>query len=86
MPKNILPSKSFTLRYDKNSEGLKVGIVVSKKVDRRAVVRNRIRRRIAEFVRRSSINNLNLVFYVRKHALENQDLKNEVNEAVEKIQ
>ena len=42
----------MALVYGKNERGFtRVGVVVSRKVDKRAVVRNRIRRRIYEAIR-----------------------------------
>lgn len=38
--------RAMSLRYDEKQGGLKVAVVVSKKVDKSAVVRNRIRRRV----------------------------------------
>ena len=38
--------RAMSLRYDEKQGGLKVAVVVSKKVAKSAVVRNRIRRRV----------------------------------------
>ena len=86
IPKQILNSKVFSLRYDKNEEGLKVGVVVSKKVDRSAVVRNTIKRKILAAVAKNldKSTGLTLVFYARKQ-IEGSDLAQEVADAIEKI-
>lgn len=43
--------RAMSLRYDETQGGFKVAVVVSKKVDKSAVVRNRIRRRVYAVVR-----------------------------------
>ncbi len=80
LPKNTLNSQSFSIRYDKNEGGLKVGVVVSKKVDKRAVVRNRIKRVILETVRLNvkKEEGLTLVFYAKSEAAGNEKLAEEV--------
>ncbi len=87
LPRQILNFPSFSVRYEKNDEGLKVGVVVSRKVDKRAVVRNRIKRVILETVRKNleTDKNLNLVFYVKKQAAENSNLEKEVKDATQEI-
>ena len=86
LPKQILNSQSFNLRYDKNDEGLKVAVVVSKKIDKRAVVRNKIKRQILEAVVKN-INldkGLTLIFYAKKQTT-SSNLENEVIDAVNKF-
>lgn len=87
LPKQILNSQSFSVRYDQNDEGLKVAVVVSKKVDKRAVVRNRIKRVILESVRKKlDMNtNLNIVFYAKKQSAENSSLGKEVQDTINKV-
>lgn len=87
LPKNTLNSQSFSVKFDKNEEGLKVGIVVSKRVDKRAVVRNRIRRVIVEAVRKNlpADTNLTLIFYARSAASQNKDLASEVSSIITKL-
>lgn len=87
LPRHVLNLPSFSVRYEKNDEGLKVAVVVSKKVDKRAVVRNRIKRVILETVRKNLETNinLNLVFYVKKQAVESSNLMTEVRDSLEKI-
>lgn len=83
IPKQILNSKSFSLRYDRNEEGLKVGVVVSKKVDKSAVARNGLKRKILEAVGNNLEKNvgLTLVFYVRKQ-IEGSDIAQEVRDSI----
>ncbi len=51
-------SDAFTIRVKKsNIEGYRLAVVVSKKVSKSAVVRNRIRRRIFEHARKSFTKN-----------------------------
>lgn len=87
LPKNIFQSKSFTLRYGENEVGLKVGVVVSKKVDKRAVARNKIKRLITEAVRVNiKIERpLNLVFYAKKEAVDNSNIGSEVEKVMSEI-
>lgn len=86
LPKQTLNSDSFSLRYDKNEKELKVAVVVSKKVDKRAVARNRIKRIIMNAVAKSITagSNLTLIFYV-KSSYKEESLANEVAEVFQKI-
>lgn len=87
LPRQSLNSQSFSIKYDKNEEGLKVGVVVSKKVDKRAVVRNRIKRVILESVRLSlpKDSGLTLVFYAKKDAAGNENLAEEVVQQINNL-
>jgi len=87
LPKNIINSPSFSLRYERNDEGLKVAVVVSKKVDKRAVVRNSAKRKILEFLGQlvGADEKLNLVFYTRPGIQETQNLKEEIENVINKI-
>lgn len=75
------------VRYGKNDEGLRVGVVVSKRIDKRATVRNKIKRKILDSIQKrlNTKEPLGLIFYVKKNILNSEDLENEVNQAVEKI-
>lgn len=86
-PKNTLNSQSFSIRYDRNEGGLKVGVVVSKKVDKRATVRNRIKRVIMEAVRKNLpvSSNFTLIFYVKVYSEDSKSLSDEVKLKVEEI-
>ena len=87
LPKHVLNSPSFTVRYGKNNEGLRVAVVVSKKIDKRATVRNKIKRRILDSIRKNikAEEPFDLIFYVKKNILNSKDLEKEVNQAVAKI-
>lgn len=84
LPKQILNSQSFSVRYRKNDEDLKVAVVVSKKVDKRATVRNKIRRKILESVQKSGVGNTDLVFYVKKE-IDIPEIEKEVSEALSRL-
>ena len=87
-PKNVLNSQSFSIRYGKNDGSLKIAVVVSKKIDKRAVARNKIERKLLNILKKiEGIEKepLDLIFYVKKNALENQDLDREVNSALDKL-
>lgn len=51
MPKHFTSARFFTVRYDSNTNDLKCGVVVGKKVDKRAVVRNRLKRRLVALIK-----------------------------------
>ncbi|OGH18385.1 MAG: ribonuclease P protein component [Candidatus Levybacteria bacterium RIFCSPHIGHO2_01_FULL_40_15b] len=87
LPKNVFHSPSFTARYGKNVGELQVAVVVSKRVDKRATVRNKIKRKILNSIQKrlDTKESLDLIFYVKKNILNSGDLENEINQAVEKI-
>jgi ribonuclease P protein component len=87
LPKQTLNSQSFSIRYDKNEKELKVAVVVSKKVDKRAVIRNRIKRVIIEAVRLNlpKESNLTIIFYAKKEAVANEKLAEEVVQQINKL-
>lgn len=87
LPRQILNFPSFTVRYEKNEEGLKVAVVVSKKVDKRAVIRNKIKRIILEAVRKTlgTDTGLTLVFYAKKPAASSENLEKEVADVINKL-
>jgi ribonuclease P protein component len=61
--KSARPVRSgpFNIRAKKSAiDGYRLAVVVSKKVSKSAVVRNRIRRRVFEYARKNTLNNLNL--------------------------
>jgi ribonuclease P protein component len=84
LPRKVISSKSFNLRYEDNNEGIKIAVVVSKKVDKRATVRNNLKRRVLEIVKRKIRENeaKNLVFYMKSANVEN--LEKEIEEAINK--
>jgi len=71
-------------------QNYRAAVVVSKKVHKSAIVRNRIRRRIYEYVRQymqTSPTQLDLVFVVQSVALANtaaQDVQKELNSLLKK--
>lgn len=82
----VVRGQTISLKFEKklNQKNFRLAVVVSKKVHKSAVVRNRIRRRIYEIVRRQTAQNLDgydLVFtaFSEEVAIINQD------ELVEKI-
>ena len=83
----------FTVFYAKNdrNKDYKMAVVVSRKTSKSAVVRNRIRRRLYEAVRKNEILNghkVDAVFVVHTADLAKEDatkLSNEVKKACEKI-
>lgn len=64
--------KLFLIRFKPNQEGrIRVGIVISKKVAKKAVTRNKLKRRIREIVRSvilKSKESVDLVIIVKKAA------------------
>jgi len=87
LPKKVLNFQSFTVRFEKNDEGLKVAVVVSKRVDKRATVRNKIKRRLLDSIRGNIKleEPLNLIFYVKKNILNSENLEIEIQQSIEKI-
>lgn len=81
---------SLKYRFDSKNEGFKVAVVVSKKVAKSAVVRNRIRRRVFEAVRLSPIGSkpgLEAVFGVFDKTvaeIPSEDLKNQISSLLAK--
>ncbi len=88
----LVRSASFSLRYAPNPkrEDYRLAVVVSKKVSKSAVVRNRIRRRVYEHVRILFGSNaipydlLVAVFDERVAALPPTDLAHELNKLIKK--
>lgn len=88
LPKKIINSNSFSLRYGTNNFGkLKVAVVVSKKIDKRATVRNKLKRRILDSIRKNikTEEPLDLIFYVKKGALDSENLEKEVRSAINNL-
>lgn len=87
VPKKITASPLFVLRYQKNDAGeLRLAIVVSKKVDKRATKRNELKRVIKSVIEDSvDLNSsVSMVFYLKKAAaeVEQDTLKNEVRKTL----
>ena len=65
---------NFIIKHKENKEEItKIGVIVSTKVDKRAVVRNKIKRQIRAIIK-DNINNIkpgyNILIIVKKQALE----------------
>lgn len=69
-----IASPLFILRFLKNGEGnLKFGFVVSKKIDKRAVVRNRVKRNLSKSIEdmlETISPGYSFIFIARKEVLE----------------
>lgn len=73
VPKNYYQTPLFVIRYDKNTTGsFKCAVVVGKKVDKRAVVRNKIKRQTVEIIKElvAQDKNVAIVLYAKKPTLE----------------
>ncbi len=93
--KKGVPAKStnsafFNLRFRENNNGLKCAFIIGRKVDKRSTVRNKIKRRFSEALKKilgEKTINFDLVFYLKKELedksfLELQsDLKNILEKA-----
>src|SRR5690349_19629783 len=76
VPKKVLQTPFFVLRYDVSPDKiLHLAVVVSKKVDKRAVGRNKLKRKIVSFVQAlvSIETQKNIVIFVKKQILEIND-------------
>ncbi len=87
-------SKRISLKYlkQRSASNNRVAVVVSKKVDKKAVTRNRIRRRVYEIIRNNwseTTPGYDLVFTVYEKsvaALEHEELEAEVRKLLTKAQ
>jgi len=81
----------FTIFYSKNKRtSMRLAVVVSKKISKIAVIRNRIRRRIFEAVRNqniedSSVDMVIVVHDIKIASMSAQDLQKQVNKACKKV-
>lgn len=87
LPRKTFNSQSFSVRYGQNSKGPKVAVVVSKRIDKRASVRNKIKRQILELVRVNikTEDQLDIIFYAKKSIVENNNLEKEIIDTLEFI-
>ncbi len=87
LAKNILNSQSFTLRYGSSDGGLKVAVVVSKKVDKKATARNKIKRKFTEAIKKNIDIQypLSLVFFIKRAVSEQTLVEKEIEEVINKI-
>ena len=77
LPKKSASTPLFRLRYDKNRFfKTQIAIVVGKRVDKRAVIRNKIKRRFSSalqgILKEYQVENYSLVFFVNKDAADAQ--------------
>jgi len=74
IPRKVLQSSLFLLRYQKNNvEAFRASVVVSKKVSKKAVVRNRVKRVFIEALLKavgSTATSFDLVFFLRPVIIE----------------
>lgn len=90
MPRNFFATPFFSLRYEKNDNlGPKVAVVVSKRIDNRATVRNKARRRFTEQLKEVLEDSLsyNLVFSLKVKILaeEVENMKKEIEQALKSL-
>ena len=90
LPKNIVGSPFFTLRYQENDlEHFRYAVVVSKKIDARAVGRNRLRRRFTAILEKENPKKpaRDMVFFLKKEILrlDNSQIKTEIQKIFLKI-
>lgn len=75
-PKNVIHTPFFTLAYQKNDKQLACAVIISKKIDSRATVRNALKRRFVMSLQ-SLLTPQNfpydLVFYGKKPLVELSD-------------
>lgn len=87
VPKNIFATPFFVLRYqESNMPMVSCAVVVGKKVDKRAVLRNRIRRQVVVEVKKLLLNldqKFEIVIYVKKNmsTLESEQMNEELKKA-----
>ncbi len=88
-PRRIFATPLFVVRYDSNNDQLHCSVVVGKKVDKRAVVRNRIKRQINEMLREILSKDLkyDLVFFIKKQINESnrEIIKGTIEQALKEI-
>lgn len=90
-PKRIYPTSLFVIRYNNKEEnGLKLAVVVGKKVDKKAVVRNKIKRRIISILKEliPVDTNVDMVIFAKKGILDkqNEEIAKELKSALIKTQ
>ncbi len=92
LPKKIISSPLFVLRYQKkNISKFKCAVVVSKRVDKKAVVRNRLKRvffSILENIEKERAMPFNMVFFLKKQVLskDHEYIKREIEKILIKLE
>lgn len=90
VPHHTYSTPFFVIRYDTSSgSGLHIAVVVGKKVDKRAVFRNRFKRQIGEGVRALLADelNVNIVLFAKKQIalVDREQLYEELKKAFQAI-
>ncbi len=90
VPRNFYQTRLFVIRYEKNAEGIfKCAVVVGKKVDKRAVIRNKVKRQLVEILREMIVidTKLTIAVYAKKPILEAEldERKTELKKALTTI-
>lgn len=87
MKSKTLFSQSFRVKYKKNTDLLKISVVIPKKIIKKRVHRNRLKRQIIHSIKNTINTNTNMyiVFWVTKGILENNDWCKEITEIAKKI-
>ncbi|MDD3032766.1 MAG: ribonuclease P protein component [Candidatus Pacebacteria bacterium] len=85
--RGIKTDSLFLKILENEQEITRIGIVISKKVSKRAVIRNKIKRRIREIVKKSSLKpgfDLIIVTYPQIKEKDFQQLEEEINQLFKK--
>lgn len=89
IPSNTIHSKSFVLRFGISNDFLKVAVVVGKKVDKRATVRNKVKRNIVNILKDNlDIKTKNSIIVFAKKQIQNlndESLRDEIKKSLVKI-
>jgi ribonuclease P protein component len=88
LPKNIYHSQSFNVRYGANADELKVAVVVSRQVHKKAAIRNKIKRNLLKALA-DKINKdrrVNLIFYIKRKALDIANYEDELEQVIDLIE
>jgi ribonuclease P protein component len=88
-PKRIFATPLFVIRFDTNNDKLHSSVVVGKKVDKRAVVRNRIKRQINAILKEvlSTELKFDIVFFIKKqiNEAETDNIKETIFKSLKEI-
>lgn len=88
-PRYTFSTEYFTLRYQRNEDSYKVAVIVGKKVSKKAVIRNRLKRRLREILKNYLSDDIqfSLVLYLKKpiDTATNQEIHNSLEQAFSKI-
>ncbi len=89
-PRRIFSTPLFVLRYDQTDNGgLHCAVVVGKKVDKRAVIRNKIKRQLIEIIQSLVSKDINyeIVLFAKKQigAVEKEEIYKELDKAFKQL-